>query len=240
MADQTKTKPKEVPAELPGKANLDLAHKRVWRRNFKSFLKRMARNRSAQLGLVLLVIVISGAILAPVIAPFPLDQINSKDRLQGPTVKHLFGTDALGRDMFSRILFGAQLTLLIGFIALSIAAIFGVLIGLLAGYYSGLVDGFLMRFVDLLLAFPGILLALMIVSTLGPSLTNTMIAVGISYIPGFARLVRGSVLSIKEQDYILAARAVGVPSHRILRRSILPNAMAPIIVWATLLFPELH
>jgi len=222
----------------PGTLTQQLKPKSVFQRNFQDFTRRLLRNRSAQVGLFLLVIVIGSAILAPLIAPYDPTLVNSPERLQSPSLQHFFGTDALGRDMFSRILFGAQLTLQIGVIALSIAAFFGILIGLVTGYYGGLIDGVLMRFIDLLLAFPGILLALMIVSTLGPNLTNAMIAVGISSIPGFARLVRGSVLTIREQEYVTAARAVGVSNPRILWKAILPNVMAPIIVLATLLFPD--
>ncbi|OJV92884.1 MAG: hypothetical protein BGO39_29625 [Chloroflexi bacterium 54-19] len=205
---------------------------------FRDFFRRISKIGSARVGFVLLVIVVGSAIFAPFIAPFKPDAVDPPSRLQPPSFNHLFGTDALGRDMFSRVIFGAQLTLQIGVIALAIAAFFGILIGLVTGYYGGWIDGLLMRFIDLLLAFPGILLALMIVSTLGPNLTNAMIAVGISSIPGFARLVRGSVLSIREHEYITAARALGVSSPRILFKAILPNAMAPIIVLATLLFPD--
>jgi peptide/nickel transport system permease protein len=204
----------------------------------RDFTRRMYRNGSARVGFVLLIVVVGAAILAPVIAPYDPDLTNSPERLQPPSMQHFFGTDALGRDMFSRVLFGAQLTLQIGVIALSIAAFFGIAIGLVTGYYGGFIDGLFMRLIDLLLAFPGILLALMIVSTLGPNLTNAMIAVGISSIPGFARLVRGSVLTIRELEYVTAARAIGVSAPRILWKTVLPNAMAPIIVLATLLFPD--
>jgi peptide/nickel transport system permease protein len=234
---------KEKPADLATKPEAEVSaaalfRQRNWLQNFVGFLKRLGRNRSAQVGGFLLFLVIGAAIFAPIIAPYPLDKVNGRDRLQGPSLTHLFGTDALGRDMFSRVIYGSQITLQVGFISVAIAASVGIIVGLVSGYYGGWIDNILMRFIDLLLAFPGILLALMIVSTLGPGLTNAMIAVGISSIPSFARLVRGSVLSIKAQDYVLAARAVGVPARRILFRSVLPNAMAPIIILATLLFPD--
>lgn len=239
MTEQIKEKPAEVVAkpEVSTKASRAFTQRNRLQ-NFTNLLKRLGRNRSAQVGGFLLFLVIGAAIFAPLIAPFPPDKVNGPERLQGPSLKHLFGTDALGRDMFSRVIYGSQITLQVGFISVGIAASLGIVVGLISGYYGGWIDNILMRFIDLLLAFPGILLALMIVSTLGPGLTNAMIAVGISSIPSFARLVRGSVLSIKAQDYVLAARAVGVPARRILFRSILPNAMAPIIILATLLFPD--
>ncbi|MBN9389160.1 MAG: ABC transporter permease [Chloroflexi bacterium] len=228
----------EVAVAGPGSTPLPVLPKEKPFGRFRDFFRRISKIGSARVGFVLLVIVVGSAIFAPFIAPFKPDAVDPPSRLQPPSFNHLFGTDALGRDMFSRVIFGAQLTLQIGVIALAIAAFFGILIGLVTGYYGGWIDGLLMRFIDLLLAFPGILLALMIVSTLGPNLTNAMIAVGISSIPGFARLVRGSVLSIREHEYITAARALGVSSPRILFKAILPNAMAPIIVLATLLFPD--
>lgn len=228
----------ELPVAGTGPSSITLRPEEKRFGPFRDFVRRMSRIGSARVGFVLLVLVIGSAIFAPLIAPFDPDQVDPPSRLKPPSLQHLFGTDALGRDLFSRVIFGAQLTLQIGVIALAIAAFFGILIGLVTGFYGGWIDGLLMRFIDLLLAFPGILLALMIVSTLGPNLTNAMIAVGISSIPGFARLVRGSVMTIRELEYVTAARAIGVRSRRILLKAILPNAMAPIIVLATLLFPD--
>jgi peptide/nickel transport system permease protein len=202
------------------------------------FVVRLLRHRSAIVGLVLLGLVIGAAIFAPVLAPFAPDKIGAGQRLQPPSARHLFGTDALGRDMFSRVLFGAQIALQVGAITLAIAAIGGTFIGLVSGYYGGWLDLILMRLIDLQLAFPGIFLALAIVTILGPGLNNAMLAIGIGSIPGFARLVRGAVMSVKAQDYILAARALGIPNHRILLRTVLPNVLPPIIVLSTLLFPS--
>ena len=189
------------------------------RKRGTDFLVRLLRHRSALVGIVLLLIVFGAAIFAPLIAPYPIDKLGTGKRLTGSTWQHLFGTDQLGRDMFSRVVFGSQIALQVGFTALAIASIFGTLIGLVSGYYGGWVDTVAMRFIDLMLAFPGIFLALAIVTILGPGLFNGTLAIGISAIPGFARVVRGSVLSVKSQDYILAARSIGVPNRRILFRS---------------------
>ncbi len=207
------------------------------RKGALGFVVRLLRHRSASVGIFLLLIVIGAAIFAPLIAPYPIDKLSTGKRLTGSTWEHLFGTDQLGRDMFSRVIFGSQIALQVGITALLIAVTFGTLIGLVSGYYGGWVDTLAMRFVDLMLAFPGIFLALAIVTILGPGLVNGTIAIGISSIPGFARVIRGAVLSVKSQDYILAARAVGVPNRRILFRSVFPNVMPPLIVLATLFFP---
>lgn len=207
------------------------------RKRGTDFLVRLLRHRSALVGIVLLLIVFGAAIFAPLIAPYPIDKLGTGKRLTSSTWQHLFGTDQLGRDMFSRVVFGSQIALQVGFTALAIASIFGTLIGLVSGYYGGWVDTVAMRFIDLMLAFPGIFLALAIVTILGPGLFNGTLAIGISAIPGFARVVRGSVLSVKSQDYILAARSIGVPNRRILFRAIFPNILPPLIVLATLFFP---
>ena len=166
--------------------------------------------------------------------PYDPLQIDPTNALLSPSTDHLFGTDQFGRDIFSRVVAGTYISLSIGLISVGIAVIFGVRSGWSSGYYGGKVDGFLMRVIDVMLAFPGILLALAIVSMLGPSLTNLMIAVGISSIPTYARLTRGSVLSAREELYVDAARATGVRNGKILRRHLLPNVVAPIIVTATL------
>jgi len=154
--------------------------------------------------------------------------------LVGPSREHPMGTDTFGRDIFSRVLHGARLSLGVGLLAVAISAGLGILIGLLAGYYGGLLDDILMRLVDVLLAFPGILLALAIVSVLGISLTNLMIAVGIGGVPSFARLIRGSTLTVKEYLYVTVARSIGARDAAIIARHILPNVISPIIVYATL------
>ncbi len=200
----------------------------------RDFYRRISRSRGAHLGFVILCALVLVALLAPLLAPFDPLQISIAEPLLPPGPPYWFGTDQFGRDVFSRVIFGAQVSLAIGLISVSIASLVGVTVGLISGYYGGLVDSLLMRAIDVMLAFPGILLALAIVSMLGPSLTNLMVAVGISAIPTYARLTRGSVLSARENLYVTAARSLGVPNRRILLRHILPNVVAPIIVAATL------
>lgn len=199
---------------------------RIWR--------DLRRNEAAIVGAILLVVLALTAILAPVISPYSPIEIAPRKILKPPSSAHLLGTDALGRDILSRILYGARISLRVGFISVGIGAVIGSLIGLTSGYYSGWVDAILMRFVDIMLAFPFFLLALMIVFILGPDLTNAMIAVGLSSVPAYARLVRGSVLSARENVYVEAARAVGCRDRNIMLRHIVPNVVAPVLVVSTL------
>lgn len=195
--------------------------------------RRLTRSRGAQVGASILLILIVCALAAPLLASYDPIQISS-DVLQGPSASHLFGTDAYGRDIFSRVLYGARLSLIIGFISVGIASLIGVTAGLVAGYSGGWIDMIVMRTIDVMLAFPGILLALAIVSMLGPSLVNLMIAVGVSAIPAYARLTRGLVLQAREELYVQAAVSIGTPDWLILVRHLLPNVFAPILVTATL------
>jgi peptide/nickel transport system permease protein len=180
----------------------------------------------------------SAAIFAPLIAPFdPRGQDLSLLRgacCPGPSADHWFGVDALGRDEFSRVLYGARFSLLIGVVAVSVGLSSGLVLGSIAGYLGGLVDSVIMRLMDVMLSIPGLLLAIGIVAMLGPGLTQIMIAVGATQVPIFARLLRGSILAQKENDFVLAARAVGVPRRSILAAHILPNAISPVIVQGTL------
>ena len=172
--------------------------------------------------------------LAPTVAPYRPLEMDYHHPLGPPSAAHWLGTDLFGRDILSRLLHGGRLTLLIGFIAVAISSSIGVVLGLISGYYGGWVDTAIMRIIDMLLALPRILLALCVVALLGRGLTNVMVAVGISGISGYARLVRGSVLSAREQVYVEAARAVGCPHRRIMFRHVLPSVVAPVIVLATL------
>ena len=173
-------------------------------------------------------------LLADLVAPYPPTAVDATSMFQGPSARHLFGTDRFGRDVLSRILWGGRTTLPVGLVSVSIAATVGVSFGLLAGYRGGWVDAVIMRLVDLMLAFPGILLALFIIAILGGNLLNLMIAVGIASIPDYLRLTRGMVLSAKEQEFVLAARALGYREVNIMFRHILPNVIGPLVVMATL------
>ncbi|HEU5300116.1 MAG TPA: ABC transporter permease [bacterium] len=196
--------------------------------------RRLRRNRGAIAGLYLLIAMVGVAAFADALAPYDPVKITPDGALLPPGRAHLLGTDTLGRDVLSRLLHGGQLSLRVGLVAVSIAAIGGTFLGLVAGYYGRWPDLLIMRFIDLLLAFPSVLLALAIIAILGPSLLNLMIAVGISATPGYARLVRGLVLSARENVYVEAAVAVGCSDGLVLRRHILPNVLAPVIVLATL------
>jgi peptide/nickel transport system permease protein len=187
-------------------------------------------SRLAGVGIVIVGMVIVAAIFAPLIAPYDPTQKNTRNLLKAPTLQHLMGTDELGRDTLSRVIYGARISLEVGVIAVGISLVIGVLLGLIAGYMGGGTDSVIMRVMDGLLAFPAIVLALAITAMLGPSLNNVMIAIGITGVPGFARLVRGQVLTTKGLEYVQAARAVGASDGRLMLRHILPNIVAPIIV----------
>ncbi len=191
------------------------------------------RSPLATAGLVLLIIFALAAILAPFIAPYdPADQ-QLIARLKPPSPAHWMGTDQLGRDIFSRVLYGARISLTVGLIVVITAGLFGTLIGLMAGYSGGAVDEGLMRFTDIFFAFPPLILAMAIAGALGPSLNNAMIAIAVVTWPVYARLVRGQVLSLREREFVIAARSVGVPPPRILWKHLLPNPFSPILVQAS-------
>jgi peptide/nickel transport system permease protein len=196
--------------------------------------QRFTHSRSALIGGSVLLLIILIALAAPLLSPYDPIKTNQRLSLGQPSLDHLMGTDRFGRDIFSRVLWAGQTSLPIGLVSVAIGVLFGVSVGLLAGYYGGWLDAICMRIVDLLLAFPGILLALAIIAILGGSLTNLMIAVGISAIPDYVRITRGTVLSVKEREFVLAARVVGARGPAIIVRHILPNVLAPLIVLATL------
>ncbi|RSK29027.1 ABC transporter permease [Bacillus sp. HMF5848] len=211
---------------------VDLQHKKP--RRLLETTKRVVQSKSSLLGFIIIMLLIITALLAPVIASHdPIEQ-DLFARYQAPSTDHLLGTDELGRDIFSRIIYGTRISIQIGVIAVGISMIVGIFLGAVSGYFGKWIDMVIMRFIDILMAFPSILLAIAMVAVLGPGLTNTMIAVGIVGVPHFARIVRSSVLSVKETEYIEAARAVGAKHGRILFRHVLPNCMAPIIVQTTL------
>ncbi|MFD2706399.1 nickel transporter permease [Salibacterium lacus] len=202
--------------------------------NAKNIFKRLKKNKAAMVGGFLILLFILTAFIGPFLVPYGAGEQNLVNKLQGPSAEHWFGTDHLGRDIFSRIIHGMSITLYIGFFSVFIAAIFGVVIGIVSGYYGGKIDTILMRLMDVLLAFPGILLALGVVTILGPNLNNVILAVAVFSVPAFARIVRGSTLAVKELEYIDAVRALGSGDFRIIFRHILPNVFSPIIVQATL------
>lgn len=194
----------------------------------------LKKHRLALIGGGVLVVLIGMAALAPVLAPHdPLAQ-DLYRRLEPPSSANMFGTDDFGRDILSRVIYGARISLRIGLISISIALSVGTMLGLIAGYKGGWSDTLIMRLMDIMLAFPSILLAIAIVAVIGPGIDNVMIAVSIVMVPQYARLVRASVLTIREMAYVEAARALGARDFRILRSSVLPNCMAPLIVQSTL------
>jgi peptide/nickel transport system permease protein len=197
-------------------------------------LRRFLAIPSAVVGAGLIVVLVLAAIFAPLLTPFDYAEIAPTQAYSPPSREHLMGTDKFGRDVFTRVLYGGRISLTVGLIAIAIGASIGVTVGLVAGYFGGLVDEASMRVLDILLAFPGILLAMGVVAMLGPDLRNLMIAVGIGYIAGFARLMRGNVLAARKFDYVLAAEAIGGRAGTIMGRHILPNIAAPLIVYATL------
>ncbi len=200
-------------------------------------VRRLWRKGSARIGGGIILLLILTAILAPFIATHDPYEMNIIGRLEAPGGENFLGTDEMGRDLFSRIVYGSRITLQIGIISVGISLVAGTLLGLLSGYLGGTFDLLFMRLVDILMAFPGFILALGIVAVLGPSLQNAMIAVGISGIAGYIRTVRGSTLEIKQEVYIEAIKAQGAKNKRILFRHILPNIISPVLVMATLQFP---
>ena len=196
--------------------------------------RRLKRNRTALVGGIIVFLFVGIAILAPLISPYPPNEGELTKRLNPPSWEHLLGMDPLGRDLLSRVIYGARISLQIQVVAVAIAMVIGTLLGMVGGYYGGKFDHLIMRLMDILLAFPGIFLAISIIAVLGPGLANLMLAAGIYSIPQFARIIRGSVLSLKEKEFIEAARAVGENDFSILFRYLLPNSMAPIIIQTTL------
>lgn len=201
---------------------------------FRIALSQLKRNKGAIAGGVIVLVFVLSAVFAPFIAPY--DPLDSKldEALQSHSFRHWLGTDEQGRDILSRIIYGGRMSLAIGVIAIAIASVLGILLGLISGFMGGKVDNVIMRLMDILMAFPGMLLALAIVSALGPGTVNLMIALGVYSVPFFARVVRGSVLSVKEMEYIEAAKAIGQSNFFIVFSHILPNCIGPILVLATL------
>jgi peptide/nickel transport system permease protein len=201
---------------------------------FLTVLRRLARSPGAALGGIIVLVFIFISLTAPYIAPHNYDLANFSLARQGPSTEHWLGNDEIGRDLLSRLLQGARLSLIVGFISVGIGLFVGVPLGLFAGYFGGTLDMISMRLVDILLAFPSILLAILVVAMFGPSLNNAMIAIGIVSIPIYARLIRSSTLAVKEELFIEASRVMGASNLSIIARHILPNTFAPIVVQSTL------
>jgi peptide/nickel transport system permease protein len=200
------------------------------------FVRQFLKNRGAVAGAALLVLVVLAALLAPLLAPYDPLEMHPEDQLAPPGDRYLMGTDQYGRDILSRVIYGSRISLRVGLVANVLAVSFGLVIGVSAGYYGGWLDLVLMRFMDVVLAFPGLLLALTIIGLLGQrNLTWVMVALGVVWVPVYARLIRGSVLSAKENVYVDAARVIGASHLRIMWRHILPNTVAPVIVVFSLL-----
>lgn len=223
---------KQVETATPAKYNPKLEY-------YKELWRQLRKNKAAVVGggfivLFILISIIGTPWIGPHVLTYAPDAVDIPNKLQPPSADHWFGTDNYGRDIFTRIIYGMKLTLFIGFTSVAIGGIFGVIFGVVAGYFGGWVDTVIMRIMDVLLAFPGILLALAIVSVLGGSIQNMIIAVSIYSVPAFARIVRGSTLSVRKLEYIDAMKALGASHTRIIFKHILPNVMSPIIVQATM------
>jgi peptide/nickel transport system permease protein len=196
-------------------------------------IRRFFNHKLGVIGFIFLVILVLSSILAPLIVPFEPNYIDTSVPKQAPSSTHWLGTDEIGRDVLSRIIYGGRVTLKIMLGTIGIAAVIGTIIGFISGFSGGIIDTLIMRTMDAIMAFPGLLLALAIIAVLGPSITNAMIAISIRTIPGFARIARGQVLGAKEMDYVKAARSIGCSTNYILFKEVVPNAIDPIIVFAS-------
>ena len=201
---------------------------------YKDAWKRLKKNKLAMFGLSIVIILVLVAIFAPLIAPYdPLNRVK-EDSMLGPSKTYFFGTDILGRDIFSRVIYGSRISLEIGMVAVGISVVLGLLMGAISGYFGNVPDAIIMRIADIFFAFPYILGAIAIMTVLGPGIINIFIAIGLLGWASFARIFRGSILSIKNKEYVEAARALGASNFRIISKHIFPNAFAPIIVYATM------
>jgi ABC-type dipeptide/oligopeptide/nickel transport system permease subunit len=201
---------------------------------FQRFQRVFFGRRVVIFGFIIILLLILTAIFAPFIAPYDPYQQDLVHNLQHPNAQHWLGTDEIGRDVLSRLIYGTRTSLMVGIVAVGVAALFGVTLGLVSGYFGGWLDTIIMRIIDALMAIPGLVLALVFAAVLGGGLFNIMIAVGVSMVPGYCRLMRGQVLSVKNADYILAAHSLGGNDIRIMMRHILPNCLPPLIVLVTL------
>jgi len=195
---------------------------------------KFVRNRVAVLSLVCLALILLAVLFADVVTPYDPIERNTPERNLGPSLAHPFGTDKLGRDIMSRVLYGGRVSLQVGFLSIALSTLVSVPLGLIGGFVGGLVDDFIMRVMDLILAFPGLILAIWLVSLLGSNMTNVIFAIAFFSLPTYARLIRGITLSIREMEYVMAARSMGAGSPRIMFFHVLPGVLGPLIVWTTL------
>jgi glutathione transport system permease protein len=198
------------------------------------FWRRFRHQKVAMVALAVILVIAFAAIFAPWVAPFEPATPDYDHILEGPSLLHFFGTDAYGRDVLSRIIWGGRVSLTVGFLSVTLGAVTGVVLGLISGYFGGWIDGVLMRLMDVLLAFPGIVLAIGVVALLGPGIDNVIYAIAVFSVPVFSRLVRGSTLALKQTLYVQAARSIGVKAPMLMLRHILPGAMPGVIVYASL------
>jgi peptide/nickel transport system permease protein len=212
----------------------ETAEKKKKKSKFSEVWRRLKQNKAAMISLFVIIAVILIAALAPLIAPYTYDAQDYSKSFAAPSREHLFGTDRLGRDIFSRLIWGAQQSLQLGVVATTIAAVIGIIIGAIAGYYGGWTDTLIMRALDIYQSIPMFLMCVTLAAVMGPSLRNAIIAIGIAMIPGPARLMRASILTVREQEYIEAARVINASNPRIILSHIIPNAIAPMIVSITM------
>ena len=195
--------------------------------------KQLLRDKRATIGLIILILLIVGTVFAPLVTPYD-PQAQDYDVMAAPSTAHILGTDDLGRDLFARILYGARVSLLVGVVTVTIALVVGVTMGIISGYYGGWIDIVLMRYIDLQWAFPNFIIAVYLVAVFGTGLSNVIVAVSLAFLDDFARITRGMVLTIREEEYVIAVKSLGASDVHIMLRHVLPNAIAPIIVQATL------
>lgn len=218
-------------------SNQELVSKKYAKRSqLAEIWRNLRKNKGAIIGLIIVILLVAVALAAPLIFDYQRDIVsqNVPERLQSPSMSHWFGTDHVGRDIFARVIWGARYSLPIGIVAVIVAVILGVTLGAVAGYYGGVIENVLMRFGDIFASIPHILLAIVVVSVLGQSTLNLMIAVGVTSTPAFIRVARAAVLTVRNQEYIEAARAIGMKDWQIILQHILPNALSPIVVQVTL------
>ena len=202
--------------------------------NFRLVMKRLMKNPNAVAGMVILAVILAVGLFTEVIAPYGYAEINMADRLQGPSLRHFFGTDEMGRDLFSRIIYGTRSTLMISFGTVAFGTGIGIILGSAAGYFGGRADNIIMRFLDVISAIPGILLAICISAVLGNGMVPTIAALGVGGVAGAARILRASMISIREQEYVEAAVSIDAGNLRIIAKHVFPNAMSPLIISASM------